>query len=123
MTLMRKITTIWILNQIPADPAEYDIQSEHVEASDDPIQGGLPDAPSRQLNQRQEREIVDSISFLSATSDDPLNVMAVGLEEDLSGNGVALRFASNTGQRSKFEKEMRRLAELLMIVSRQGLCP
>ena len=50
-----------------------------------------------QLPVAREKQLADDLAFLSATTDDMLKVMAVGVEEDSDKNGLTIRLASNTG--------------------------
>ena len=120
--LLQKITLMWMLNQIPGDPVEYDLSEKYFQRA---ARQGTKEAASvertRRLHLNQEQEIADSIAFISATSDDPLNVMAVGLEEHVNGIGMTIRFASNVGEMHTFEHDFRSLIQRLVDVSRE--CP
>jgi hypothetical protein len=45
----------------------------------------------------QEKEITCNLVFLSATSDNSLNIMAICIEEYYNRRGIIIRVALNTG--------------------------
>lgn len=52
---------------------------------------------TRQLTSEREKQLVDNLTFISASTDDMLRVIAVAVEEDLDKEKITIRFASNTG--------------------------
>lgn len=75
---------------------------------------------TRQLSVVREKEIVCNLAFLSATSDDSLNVMAVCVEEHCNGRGITIRVASNTGDLSAVTVGFIRLARALEHAASRG---
>jgi hypothetical protein len=75
---------------------------------------------TRQLSVVREKEIACNLAFLSATSDDSLNVMAICIEEYCNGRGITIRVASNTGDLSAVTAGFVRLARALEHAARRG---
>ena len=75
---------------------------------------------TRQLSVVPEREIACNLAFLSATSDDSLNVMAIYVEEHCNRRGITIRVASNTGDLSTVTAGFIRLARVLEHAARRG---
>lgn len=84
--LIENITLLWTLCEVPGKSKENHTRGGHDEG--------------RQLPRDRERQLVDSFAFLSATTDDPLRVMAVCIEEDPDKIGMTISLASNTGDLS-----------------------
>ena len=81
--LVENITLLRTLCKIPGQPIESKVLEGHDEG--------------RQLSRDRERQLVDSFAFISATTDDPLRVMAICIEEHPDGAGMTICLASNTG--------------------------
>ncbi len=75
---------------------------------------------ARQLSVVREKEIACNLAFLSATSDDSLNVMAICVEEHCNGRGITIRVASNTGDLSAVMVGFTRLARALEHTASRG---
>jgi hypothetical protein len=75
---------------------------------------------TRQLSVVREREIACNLAFLSATSNDSLNVMAICVEEHCNGRGITIRVASNTGDLSAVTVGFIRLARALEHAASRG---
>ncbi len=84
--LVENITLLWTLCEVPGQAKENRVRGGHDKG--------------RQLPCERERQLVDSFAFISATTDDPLRVMAVCIEEDSDKTGMTIRLASNTGDLS-----------------------
>ena len=81
--LVENMTLLWTLSETPGQPQNHKTKGGRNEGM--------------QLSWDRERQLVDSFAFISATTDDPLRVMAVCIEEDSDMNGITIRLASNTG--------------------------
>ncbi|KAM5469181.1 hypothetical protein MauCBS54593_004533 [Microsporum audouinii] len=103
--LQQSINSLWRVNEIPEAPTE-----NSASFGIDPI---------RHLSFAREKEIVNNLAFLSATTDDSRRVMAVCIEESISGEGVTIRITSNTGDLSAVTAGFRRLAEVLERAARR----
>jgi hypothetical protein len=75
---------------------------------------------AHRISVEREREIASSLAFLSATSDDNLNVMAVCIEEHPDGKGCTIRIASNSGEVSEAMDGFKELAKILEQAARRG---
>jgi len=103
--LQSSINQLATLNQVPEPPKENTLllgQSTH------------------RLNIMRENEIASNLAFLSATSDDSLKVMAVCVEEHVSGTGVTIRIASNSGDLLEVTSGFTILAGSLEQAARRG---
>lgn len=97
--LVENITLLYTLCEVPGEPKEHNIHPGHDEG--------------RQLSRDRERQLTDSFAFISATTDDMLRVMAVGIEEDPDRNGMTVRLASNTGDLSDVTQGLNGIARTL----------
>jgi hypothetical protein len=105
--LSQNIQRLQARSKVPEMPTENEIS----------LRPGLP----RHLTIERESEIASNLAFLSATTDDPLKVMAVCVEEDDDGEGMTIRIASNTGDLSKIVDGFKALGEILEQAARRGL--
>ena len=69
--------------------------------------------PQRLLSFERERDLVDNLAFLSASSDRPEEVTAVCVEELDDREGLIIRVARNTGDISSTKEGFRRMAAIL----------
>ena len=109
--LVENITLLWTLCKVPDRPKENQISGN--------------DVKGRQLPLDRERQLVESFAFLSATTDDPRQVMAVCIEEDPDKIGMTIRLASNTGDLSQVTEGFNGIARTLeqaALRSRDRLC-
>lgn len=97
--LVENITLLWTLCEVPGQPKEDDVHGGHDEG--------------RQLSQDREMQLVDIFAFISTTTDDPLRVMAVCIEEKPEKNGMTIRLASNTGDLSHVTQGFNGIARTL----------
>ena len=105
--LIENITLLCMLNEIQGNPKENILPSN--------------DDPARQLTFEREKEIVDNLAFLSATTDDSLRVMAVSAEEDSKQGELTIRIASNTGDLSMVEHGFKCIARILEQAALRGM--
>ena len=74
----------------------------------------------RQLDFIRERDLVDYLAFLSASSEDPKKVMAVCVEENPSAQELRIRVAMNTGDLQSAKDGLERITAILEQAARQG---
>ena len=68
----------------------------------------------------REREVACNIASLSATSDDSLKVIAVGVEENCNGRGITIRVVANMENLSAITTGFVGLARALKHAARLG---
>jgi hypothetical protein len=73
-----------------------------------------------QLSAKREREIVSNFAFLSAISDNHLEVMATCIEEVPDGKGMIIRIASNTEFPQTLLEGLRQIANILENAATRG---
>ena len=74
----------------------------------------------RMLSFANERDIVDNLSFLSATSDDPEKVTALSLEEDVRSGSCTIRIAMNSHKLGGLVADLGNIARVLETADRQS---
>ncbi len=74
----------------------------------------------RRLSLNREKQLVDSFAFIAASSDDPLRIMAVCIEECQNKDGMIIRLASNTGDLSNLKQGFTGIAQTLEQASSKG---
>ncbi|CAO1602478.1 hypothetical protein XANCAGTX0491_006088 [Xanthoria calcicola] len=84
--LVENITLLWAMCEVPDLPKENRLRESYDKR--------------RQLSLDREKQLVDYFAFISATTNDPLRIMAVCVEEDGDEKGMTIRLASNTGDLS-----------------------
>lgn len=102
--LMENITLLWLLNREPEKPAENPVPQQLLKETE---------STSRRLTIERERDLVDNLAFLSASTDDPRKVMAVCVEEDQGTEGLTIRMATNKGDLERVKKGFTRIATIL----------
>jgi hypothetical protein len=109
--LKENITLLWLLNEEPEKPAENSLPQHLLKDTE---------SPSRQLTIERERDLVDNLAFLSASSDDPRKVMAVCVEEHQDTQGLTIRMASNAGDLQPVKDAFTRIATILERAAAKG---
>ncbi|KFY64604.1 hypothetical protein V496_03141 [Pseudogymnoascus sp. VKM F-4515 (FW-2607)] len=104
--LRKSINSLYTRHVIPEAPAENPISSEIDQ--------------TRHLIFSRERDIASNLAFLSATSDDYREVMAVCVEEHRNGEGITIRIASNSGDPSAVRDGFIKVAGILEQAARRG---
>ena len=66
-----------------------------------------------QLTIDREKELSEGFAFLAARKEDPNNVMAVAIEEDLDKCGMTIRVATNEGDLTGVKAGLSDIAEIL----------
>lgn len=102
--LKENTTLLWLLNEEPEKPAENSLPQHLLKDTE---------SPSRQLTIERERDLVDNLAFLSASSDDPRKVMAVCVEEHQDTQGLTIRMASNAGDLQPVKDAFTRIGTIL----------
>jgi hypothetical protein len=104
--LLQSISLLRILNEVPEPPSQNIPSSEN-----DTV---------RCLNISREKEIASNLAFLSATSYNSKEVMAVCVEAHPNGHEITIRVASNTGDLTEVVAGFKKLAKVLERASRRG---
>ena len=100
---------LWTLTEVPEVP---EVPRDEEIPSDIPM--------IRQLTLRRERGLVEILAFLAATIDDPLKIMAVCVEESLTGDSLIIRVATNTGDCTDTVFGFQQIARILKRASKRG---
>jgi hypothetical protein len=103
--LRQSISRLRKLNEVPEPPKENVL---------------APGVDSHHLSVEREKDIASNLAFLSATSDDNQKVMAVCVEEQLNGEGITIRIASNSGDLSEVTNGFKMLATILEQSAQRG---
>jgi len=106
-SLMKVVTLLYMLNQFPESP------------KDNQQPQALPTL--HQLSFQREKEIVDNLAFLSATTDDSTRVMAVCLEEARDRSSCTIRLTSNTDGLDEVVYGFKLIARILERAASRGL--
>jgi hypothetical protein len=76
--------------------------------------------PPRILSLERERAIVESFTFLAATSSDARRVLAACIEEGKRGDDLTIRMAVNNGGLEAVREHFRSMANILESVARRS---
>lgn len=111
-SLMAAITILYMLNECPESPQDNQ----------------QPQTPSilssiYQLPFQREKQIVENLAFLSATTNGPARVMAVCLEEARDRGSCKIRLTSNTGDIDEVVLGFKLMAKILEQAASRGLHP
>ena len=104
--LCNSISRLQELAKVPAEPRENVLQPAP--------------SSSHRLSVEREKEIVRNLAFLSATTDNHLQVMAVCIEEHPDGKGFTIRVASNSGDLVSVTRGFEGLARILEEAATRG---
>ena len=104
---MEAITLLYMLDQVPESPKDNQQPKELSVHSN-----------SYQLPFRCEKEIVENLAFLSATTNE---VIAVCLEEASDHNHCTIRLTSNTGELDEVVYGFKHMAGILERAASRGL--
>ena len=107
--LMEVIVLLYMLNQFP----------ENERGNQQPQ--GLPMSSLYQLPLQCEKEVVDNLAFLSATTNDSTRVTAVCLEESADHRSCIIRLASNTGNLDEVAHGLEHVARVLQQAASRGM--
>jgi hypothetical protein len=106
--LLQSISLLRILNEVPEPPSQNVPSSEN--------------DSTRCLNVFREKKIASNLAFLSATSYNNKEIMAVCVEEHRNGHEITIRVASNTGDLSRVIAGLQKLARVLEQASQRSRC-
>ena len=102
--LSEEIVLRRMLTAEPAKPTRNILLDNQLQASS---------VTPRTLSFETERDIVDNLAFLSATSDDAENVTAVCFDEGFQSESCTIRIAMNSGKLSSLAADFRKVARVL----------
>ena len=102
--LSQEIVLLRMLTAEPATPTQNANCSGKLDLS-------LP--PRRKISLQREFDFVENLTFISATSENPENVIALCMEEQLQSNSCTFRIAMNTKLPKEFLNGMRAVARVL----------
>ena len=109
--LTEEIVLLRMLTAEPVKPARNILTDNQVQASS---------TTSRTLSLAAERDIVNNLAFLSATSDDPEKVTAICLDEGFESESCTIRMAMNSGKLSSLATDFRKITQVLERADRQS---
>ena len=111
-SLMGAITLLYLLNECPESPKDNQ-QSQSLSVL----------SSIYQLPFQREKQIVENLAFLSATTNDSARVMAVCLEEARDRGSCIIRLTSNTGDIDEVVLGFKLMAKTLEQAASRGLHP
>ena len=111
-SLMEAITLLYMLNEYPETPKDNQ-QSETLSVL----------SSIYQLPFQREKQIVENLAFLSATTDDSAKTMAVCLEEARDRRSCTIRLTSNNGDIEEVVLGFKLMAKILEKAASRGLHP
>ena len=111
-SLMEAITLLYMLNECPESPKENQ-QSKTFSVL----------SSIYQLPFQREKQIVEDLAFLSATTNDSANVTAVCLEEACDRRSCTIRLTSNNGDIDEVVHGFKLIAKILEQGALRGLHP
>lgn len=109
--LRENIVLLEMLGKEPGESAENPIPHHLTQESNEDL---------RQLSFIRERDLVDNLAFLSASSEDAKEVMAVCVEENPSAQELRIRVAMNAGDLQPVKDGLTRITAILERAARQG---
>ena len=111
-SLMEAVTLLYILNECPESPKDNQ-QSNTLSVL----------SSIYQLPFQYEKQIVENLAFLSATTNDLAKVMAVCLEEARDRRSCTIRLTSNNGDIDEVVLGFKLMAKILEQGASRGLHP
>ena len=108
-SLVEAIALLYTINQCPESPKDNQPSKTITNLS-----------ASYQLPLQREKEIVENLAFLSATTNDSTRVMAVCLEQARSRKSCTIRLTSNTGDLEETVNGFNRMAKILERAASRG---
>lgn len=109
--LRENIALLGLLGKEHKLPAEYQIPPDF---------RGCQTSFPRQLTMERERDLVDTLAFIAASSHDSDKVIAVCVEEQQDGKSVMVRIAANSGEMQPRKEALKRILSTLEHVALQG---
>ena len=111
-SLMEAITLLYMLNECPENPKD-----------NQPSKTFSVLSSIYQLPFQVEKQIVENLAFLSATTNDSAKVMAVSLEEARDRRSCTVRLTSNNGDIDEVVLGFKLMAKILEQGASRGLYP
>ena len=111
-SLMEAITLLYMLNEFPESPKD----------NQQPNSFSIPSS-IYQLPFQREKQIVENLAVLSATTNDSAKVMAVCLEEARDRRSCTIRLTSNNGDIDEVMLGFKLMAKILEQGASRGLHP
>ena len=111
-SLMEAITLLYMLDKCPESPKD-----------NQPPQALSVLSSIYQLPFQHEKQLVESLAFLSATTDDPDRFMAVCLEEARDRGSCRIRLTSNIGDIDEVVFGFKLMAKVLEQAASRGSHP
>ena len=108
-SLMEAVTLLRMLNECPESPKD-----------NQPPRTLTVLSSKYQLPFQCEKQIVENLAFLSATTDEPASFMAVCLEEAHNRGSCTIRVTSNTGDAVEVVLGFKLMAKILEKASIRG---
>jgi hypothetical protein len=109
--LLGRIILLQLLNETFEKPSENSINEPNIRDRT---------SAARVLSLRREKELVEILAFLSASTDDPSKVIAVCVEEGHNGNALVVRMAVNNGGLENVKDGFEKMARVLERAATQG---
>ena len=109
---MEAITLLYMLNEYPESPKE-----------NQPSKAFSVLSSLYQLPFQREKQIVEDLAFLSATTDDSAKIMAACFEETRDGRSCTIRVTSNNGDTDEVVHGFKLMAKILEQSASRGLHP
>jgi hypothetical protein len=111
--LREAIIFLYKLDDTPEKPSENSM-GDCIKRSCSP-QGRL-------LTLVREKQLVETLTFLASTSDDPRKVASLCIEEDRNQRGLTIKLAANHGDLSLVKQGFEVMARILERISQRGEC-
>ena len=109
--LRENISLLSLFPGAPSGPKQNDLEQ---------FKRNSNDLDRHRLTIEQERDLADNLAFLAATTDDPLKVTAVAIEESSSDSDITIRLAVNSGKIDKVQIGFENIFRLLKETSLNG---
>jgi len=109
--LLGRIILLQLLNETFEKPSENSINELNIRDET---------SSARVLSLRREKELVEILAFLSASTDDPSKVMAACVEEGHNSNALVVRMAVNNGGLESVKDGFEKMARVLERAATQG---
>jgi hypothetical protein len=107
--LLGRIFLLHLLNDTLEKPSDNSIEEPSIHRTS-----------TRVLSLRQEKELVEILAFLSASTDDPGKVVALCVEENQNGNALIVRMAANNGSLVNVKEGFEKMARIHERAATQG---
>ena len=111
--LLATILLLRLLNDTPQEPSDNLADQSLTKESS---------GSGRFLSLRREKELVEVLAFLAASTGDPSRVVALCVEETKTGTGLIIRMAVNNGGLENVRAGFQRMASILERIADRG-CP